>query len=121
MPILEAFDLNGTLKRLDGDRVLFRELIAFFLEDSAGVLNQLESALQEGNLAASERAAHSMKGLTANVGSGPACLLAARIEDNARQKSLKDAIAVLPELKLELARLREALEQFRAAPDPPND
>ena len=31
---INAFDLNATLERLDGDRALFRELIGFFLEDN---------------------------------------------------------------------------------------
>lgn len=117
---IHAFDLDATLKRLDGDRALLRELIAFFLEDCPAVFDQLEASVRDGNMAAIERAAHSMKGLTANVGGGPTALVAARIEESARQKNLKDAQSALPELKRELNRLRSALEDFRAAPDPPS-
>jgi two-component system, sensor histidine kinase and response regulator len=119
MQSTDAFDLDATLKRLDGDRGLFRELIGFFLEDSQMVIEQLKASLRDGNLAAIERAAHSLKGLTANVGSGPACRVAARIEDSARNKDPAIAAAAFGELEQELARLTTALRQFQAAPDPP--
>ena len=119
MPATDAFDLRATLKRLDGDRGLFCELIGFFFEDYPTVFDQLQKNLSDDNLPAAERAAHSLKGLVANVGSGPAALLAARIEDSARQKDIKAAMAALPELRRELARLRLALEDFCAMPDPP--
>jgi HPt (histidine-containing phosphotransfer) domain-containing protein len=119
MPVVDAFDLRATLKRLDGDRGLFRELIGFFFEDCPVVFDQLQRSLQEENLPTIERSAHSLKGLAANVGSGPASLLAARIEDSARQKDLKTAMQILPELRRELARLRLALEDFCEIADPP--
>jgi HPt (histidine-containing phosphotransfer) domain-containing protein len=109
-----AFDLDATLNRLDGDRLLFRELIGFFLEDSPKVFEQLKASLRDGNLSAIERAAHALKGLTANVGSGPASLLAGRIEESARKNELTTAAAALGELEQELARLMKALEDFRA-------
>ncbi|HEX3997103.1 MAG TPA: Hpt domain-containing protein [Pirellulales bacterium] len=118
MHATDSFNLEATLKRLDGDRELFRELIGFFFEDSPTVYEQLQASMRDGNPAAVERAAHSLKGLAANVGSGPASLVAARIEDNARNKDLKGAGESLPELHCELARLKAALEQFRATPDP---
>jgi HPt (histidine-containing phosphotransfer) domain-containing protein len=116
----DAFDLEATLKRLDGDRGLFRELIDFFFEDSPVVIEQLKGGLQAGNLSIVERAAHSLKGLTANVGSGPANRLAARIEDSSRRKDLTVAAASLDELVTEMARLTTALKQFKAMPDPPS-
>jgi len=115
----DAFDLEATLKRLDGDRGLFRELINFFFEDSPIVIEQLKAGLQAGNLSIVERAAHSLKGLTANVGSGPANRLAARIEDSARRKDLPAAAVSLGELVEAMARLTTALQQFQTIPDPP--
>jgi two-component system, sensor histidine kinase and response regulator len=120
MPSTDAFDLEATLTRLDGDRSLFRELIGFFFEDSPVVVEQLKASLRDRNLSAVERAAHSLKGLTANVGSGPANLLAARIEDSARKKDLATAAANLEDLGREMARLTAALEQFQRTPDPPS-
>lgn len=114
----DAFDLGATLERLDGDRDLFRELIGFFFEDSPTVLAQLKASLREGNLSAIERSAHSLKGLTANVGSGPASLAAGRIEESARHKDVAGAVTSLDELERQLARLTAALKQFQATPDP---
>ena len=115
----DAFDLPATLKRLDGDCGLFRELIGFFFEDYPPAFLQLENSLADGNLAAIERAAHSLKGLAANVGSGPASLVAARIEESARQKDLQGAVNALPELHGELIRLKAALEEFQRTPVSP--
>ena len=116
----DAFDLEATLKRLDGDRGLFRELIEFFFEDSPVVIEQLKAGLQTGNRSLVERAAHSLKGLTANVGSGPANRLAARIEDSARSNDLPMAATNLDELVEAMARLTAALKQFQTTPDPPS-
>jgi HPt (histidine-containing phosphotransfer) domain-containing protein len=116
---LDAFDLEATLKRLDGDRGLLRELIGFFFEDSPMIVAQLKAAVRDANLSAIERAAHSLKGLTANVGSGSASRVAGRIEESARQNDLGTAAATFEELARELARLNAALKQFQATPDPP--
>lgn len=117
----DAFDLNATLLRLDGDRALFRELIVFFFEDSPSLLEQLKAAIRDGNLLAVERAAHGLKGLTANVGSGPASLMAGRIEEEARKKALTASAKAFVGLEQEMARLTTALKQFQATPDPPED
>ena len=117
----DPIDLEATLKRLDGDRALLRELIEFYFEDGPAAFDQLQSSLRQENFAAIERAAHSLKGLMANVGSGPAAHVAARIEDSARQKDLKTGLDAMPELQREMSRLQAALEQFRATPDPPAD
>ena len=120
MHLTDPFDLEATLSRLDGDRALFRELIEFYFEDSPAAFDQLQSSLHKENLVAVERAAHSLKGLTANVGSGPASLVAGRIEEQRTGRKIVQAIvAALPELRRELAHLKAALEHFQATPDPP--
>jgi len=118
MPSNHAFDLEATLKRLDGDRGLFRELIVYFLEDSPKVAEHLKASLRAGDAPASERAAHSLKGLTANVGSGPASILAGRMEESARKKDLATATELVDQLEQEMTRLTAALKKFQAAPDP---
>ena len=112
MCAIYAFDLDATLERLDGDRVLFRELIRFFFEDSPIVLDQLKASLRDGNISATERAAHSLKGLTANIGSGRRASRLAGSKRGARNKDLTNACSMLGDLERELVRLTAALKQF---------
>ncbi|MGZ3182647.1 MAG: PAS domain S-box protein [Telluria sp.] len=61
-------DWRDALQRLDGDAALFLELAGLFLADGPGMLAELNEALARGDRAASERAAHSLKGVLANFG-----------------------------------------------------
>ena len=62
------FDLEKTLRRLDGNQELYQDLIRFFLEDSPVLLDRLRQGYREQDAQLVERAAHTLKGLAANFG-----------------------------------------------------
>jgi HPt (histidine-containing phosphotransfer) domain-containing protein len=61
------FDVPGALKRVGGDRELLVRIIDFVAEDSPEFVRRMETALQSGEYAEVERAAHSLKGLVSNL------------------------------------------------------
>ncbi|HZX26178.1 MAG TPA: ATP-binding protein, partial [Telluria sp.] len=61
-------DWRDALQRLDGDVDLYLELAGLFLADGPSLLESVRSALAAGDLAASQRAVHSLKGVLANFG-----------------------------------------------------
>lgn len=52
----------------DGDTSLVQELIGIFLDDSPTKVHAIQRGLQDGDLGAVERAAHSLKGSSGNLG-----------------------------------------------------
>jgi len=88
-------------------------LAEVFLKDSSGQLAGILGSIDRGDLAALERAAHSLKGSVANFGAQRTFEVASHLEKMARSGDLagcRRLSAVLEEemeaLKLELMRLR---------------
>ena len=71
------------LERLLGDEDLLREVCASFLADIPQKLDQLAEALGRGDLVASGRLAHTVRGASANVGAVSLSSLAAKMEQAA--------------------------------------
>jgi HPt (histidine-containing phosphotransfer) domain-containing protein len=108
-----VYDLQATMTRLDGDRELFQNMVAFYLEDYPPLLARLQAAIADGRSAEVERAAHSLKGLAGNFGASRAHRAAQRIEELGREGNLVGAAHVLPTFADELHRLRDALTGSR--------
>jgi two-component system, sensor histidine kinase and response regulator len=60
-------DVPGALRRVGGDRELLVRIIDFVVEDSPQFVRRMETALESGEYAEVERAAHSLKGLVSNL------------------------------------------------------
>jgi histidine phosphotransfer protein HptB len=105
------------LKALDDLRALnpddpsfLRELIQIYLDDSPKQIAEIESALAAGDALKLTRAAHSLKGSSANFGAAPLRAVAEKVEHLGRANSLGEVPAQLPELKAEYDRVKAALE-----------
>ncbi len=66
-----ALNWAAALDRLGGDETLLRELACLFLENRDAMMADVQSALQVGDAAKLELAAHSLKGSVATFGVGP--------------------------------------------------
>mgnify|MGYP000954077805 CR=1 FL=1 len=115
------FDLEGALNRLGGDRELFQDVVGFFLEDSPGLLEQVRQGFAAGDAETVHRAAHSLKGLAAQLGGARAVDAARAVEAPARPQSdmkpepadLKTARANFPALEREITLLQEAVAPYQ--------
>ena len=61
------FDYEDFLERIDGDTVLLKEVLEIFLEDTPGLLADLDAGIKSKNMDAVERATHTLKGAAANI------------------------------------------------------
>ncbi len=111
------FNYQRSVARLGGDAVLFREIVELFLEDAPALLVQAHRSLASGDALTLERAAHSLKGLAANLDAVTVVSAAQSIEQHAQQKDLSLAGACLPELAKRLQSLQAALAKFLAQAD----
>jgi PAS domain S-box-containing protein len=120
VPVAAApFDPQATLRRLDGDVELFRKMIGFYLEDSPELLGEIHRGIQSGDARLVERAAHTLKGLAANLDGSATRNAAARVEDLGRLGNLNQAEAALRPLAAEAANLAKALRAYQPPPSAP--
>jgi HPt (histidine-containing phosphotransfer) domain-containing protein len=88
-----------SLARLGDDRELLEEVIAIFLEDAPKLLRQASESLAKGEAVVLERAAHSLKGLSANFAAATTVSAAYAVEFHAREGDLQNAARCLPRLE----------------------
>lgn len=109
------FDFATSVARLGGDRDLFLDIIEIFLEDGPKYLEQAAQALTNKDLATLERAAHTLKGMSANFAAAAAVAAAYAVELHAREGRVENATACFPQLQSRIRELDGALREFRGS------
>ncbi len=112
----ESFDPAGTLRNLDGDIELFQGLVLVFLEESASLLEEIRDAIGLGDDARVQRAAHTLKGTSGNLGARGTMDAAFRLEVLARDGKVEDFPRAFEDLRAELDRLTRDLRRTLESP-----
>ena len=94
----------------DGQGGALAEIIGEFLSMSARGLAELDDLLTQGDRSGLERAAHTLKGASVNVGARGLAEVCAGLERHAHEARLQDASGLMHQFDAELARVRGALE-----------
>jgi len=84
LPGIPGVNVADGLNRVAGNRRLYRSLLEQFCEKQAGVGQQIGEAIQCGDRATAERLAHTLKGVSGNLGIAGLQQLAARLERGIR-------------------------------------
>ncbi len=106
------FDRVSTLRRVDGDRELLRELVELFDEACTEMLAEIYNAIQKPDALRLRQSAHTLKGEASNFGATATVEAALRLEMMGRDEDLTDAEAAYTDLEQALERLRPALTAF---------
>lgn len=111
-PAPPAFQVNwpASLKVVQGDRSLLRDVIAAFREESRIVMADLKTALRDGDAKTAQRMAHTIKASFRTFGVSDAHDLAYECEVAGREGRLDDVQAQLDELQ---KATQTVMEQFR--------
>ncbi|MFL6351558.1 MAG: response regulator [Bryobacteraceae bacterium] len=96
-PQVEGIDIAAGLKRVAGNRQLYRSLLEQFVVKQADVSARIAEALERNDRALAERLAHTVKGVAGNIGMIHTQEAAGKIE-----KALRDNDPAIPTLLLEL-------------------
>lgn len=107
-----GYDFRAAIARLDNDVGLFLDMVQFFREDSPELLRQLREGLDAGDVKQVERAAHSLKGLSATFDAAGTVEAARRIEQMGKAQNLTSVPEMLDQLAAEVVRLNKALDEF---------
>ena len=86
------------------------ELVELFNRESDACVSRMESGLEAKDSNLMSRAAHSLKGSASNLGAHRLSTACAAVEQSSKASDWAQAGALLPDLKLQLERVREALK-----------
>jgi two-component system, sensor histidine kinase and response regulator len=96
-PEIDGVDSARGLQRIAGNQKLFRDLLMQFVSNQGAVGNRIRAALDSGDRKEAERLAHSLKGVSGNLGINRVFSLAGNLE-KAIHDGHEDATNVLQEL-----------------------
>ncbi len=98
----------------DQDEFL-REIVGIYLEDTPLRIAELDQSLATGDVARFTRAAHSVKGSSANLGAMTVRAVAEKLEHESHQNGLDHVLPLIGELKTEFARAQVELAKLLSA------
>ena len=80
IPRIPGVDTEGGLHRVVGNKHLYLDLLKRYSEGQRGAAERIRSALAEGDSALAERIAHTLKGVSGNIGASGVQTVAGEIE-----------------------------------------
>jgi HPt (histidine-containing phosphotransfer) domain-containing protein len=104
----QAIENLRSLNPDDNDEFL-REIANIFLEDTPLRIAELEQSHAAGDIAKFTRAAHSIKGSSANLGAMALRAVAERLEHQARTDGVANGAPLIAEIKAEFSRAEAEL------------
>jgi HPt (histidine-containing phosphotransfer) domain-containing protein len=123
-PFLEAppalpMDVQAALPFFDNDLAIFLEMCRELIRNMPARMEELRSTLGRGDTASFSRAAHNLKGVSANFSATQVNLIAAELEQLGRQEDLSAAGVLLDQLEIENKRLFEYVLSLGVKPIEP--
>lgn len=113
--MIERFvDLPDLLVRVENDRELLAELFAMFQKELPSLHDALRHAMDIGDINQTAKAAHTLKGMLANMSIKQGALLAANIEAAARASDMPAIKVAFVAFCMEIANLSAAINTFVA-------
>jgi HPt (histidine-containing phosphotransfer) domain-containing protein len=111
---LDRSQIEFLLSLDNGQGAALAEIVAEFLTTSEQGRDELQRALEEGDAAAVERSAHTLKGASLNVGAGALAAVCRAVEMHAREADLNKARGLMARFEAEFTRVRAALRTVAA-------
>jgi two-component system, sensor histidine kinase and response regulator len=110
VPEIDGVDVVGGLKRVAGNKKLYRSLLTQFAEKQGDAATQISEALKSGDANLAERIAHTVKGVAGNLGINSVQQSAALVE-----KAIREHDAAMDTLVRDLDKvLRAQVEKVAA-------
>jgi PAS domain S-box-containing protein len=122
LPEIAGINQADGLKRVVGNKRLYRDLLAQFAAKQDDAATRISAAIESGDLKLAERIAHTVKGVAGNMGIGQVFAAAEKLERAIRDADPIDP-APLEEFTLVLSRQVQAIRQAmrEVTPDQPAD
>ena len=119
LPQAPGLDTAGGLARMVNKVPLYLSMLRRYAAGQACAPERIRASLAEGDTATAERTAHTLKGVSGNVGADRVARLAGEVELALREgRDLDEVLAGVAALEPELAALVAALQQQLPEPQP---
>jgi CheY-like chemotaxis protein len=113
LPSIEGLDSINGLRRVLGKKALYESMLRKFITGQKSVLKEIAVALQENSWEDAERLAHTLKGVTGNIGATALVALATQLESAIKERQRYPQIEVfLQQLATPLDNLIRQLERY---------
>lgn len=110
---VDRLTLENLLAMFNGDKAFVYQVLDTYLADGLRLLDTLQKSLAAGSAVDLQRAAHSLKSNSANVGALTLSSLSRELEELSRQGNLNDAPALLAQLTSEFQLVQAELQKIR--------
>jgi PAS domain S-box-containing protein len=107
-PEIDGVDAAGGLKRVAGNKRLYRELLQQFAAKQPDADSQISAAIESGDFHLAERTVHTIKGVAGNIGLGKVLAAAEKLERAIRTEGA-DRLRLFEEFRLVLERQVQAI------------
>ena len=116
-PIIDSAAIENLRSLNPGDNDEFlREIVGIFLEDTPQRIAELETSLAAQDLNRFTRAAHSIKGSSANLGATYLRTEAEKLEHHSRKAGMAGVDAMIATIKTEFIRAQDELQRICGQP-----
>jgi two-component system sensor histidine kinase/response regulator len=110
LPEIDGVDIAGGLKRVAGNKRLYRDLLVKFAASQGDVHSQILAAIEIGDRKLAERIVHTVKGVAGNIGLGKVFTAAEKLERAIHEVGTA-VPALVEEFALVLSRQIQAIQQ----------
>jgi two-component system sensor histidine kinase/response regulator len=103
----KSLDLDTALPRFNNDYEFFIEMGKEFIEKLTSRIDEMENAFLNKDMQTLLRAAHNLKGVSANFSAEPLKNLAATVEENCTNNDISQAPHIIEQMRVEAGKLKE--------------
>jgi len=105
-------NFDGALYRFGDDRDFMMEMFKEYKEHLPGRLQEIQSALQDGDAGRLTRLAHNLKGISLNFSAEAVANIALKLEEIGKREDLTGAPVLVDQLQAEVRRLEKYLAEI---------
>jgi CheY-like chemotaxis protein/HPt (histidine-containing phosphotransfer) domain-containing protein len=114
-PEISGVNWTDGLARVGGNRNLYKKLLSQFRSGNAKTVDQMKSALGNGDANTAARMAHSVRGVAANLGADPLASVGAELEMFLKQGNLEGSEGLIARFEAELSFVMDGIRVFEVA------
>ncbi len=111
---LDGIDIEDGLRRVGGNRKLYRSLLLKFRRGQSDVVEEIRSCVKKGDFSTAQRLAHTVKGVAGNVGANDLHQVATRLDAVLKDTDHAATEQWLPKFQAALDRVFTSIEALEA-------
>jgi polar amino acid transport system substrate-binding protein len=117
LPDLPGISIESGLRRVGGNRKLFRKLLDKFHSSYTDVINEIKTSLRNRDIEQAARLAHTVKGVSGNLGADGLFQAAGKLEKEIKQGNKDSMKPILDSFESHLNVVIESIENMRQQDD----